>query len=1551
MAVAQYNYSQIASGFNGPTHKNNASNPDRIYGLASYGAWSGKVTGTTATMNARDYAGVLRVSVDGGAFSDATNTGTTHTLFSGLSDTEHEVTVVIGSIFGTTNGYWIDSTDLLSVEGASPSVDIYPYPVDTHDPLQLTSGIHTPIGGSLYSFDYHASKPSGDLSSTGGKARFSSAANSIRVRGVGAGSDDVVLYCSIDGGEPQVITTGESDIGIFTSDGVERVFNVWADDRNSIISIQSDAPITAVGARLDQFGDSITFNASGGNGEVETHVVAANLGYLGNCWAVSGWTVNDLLLALQGDYGAHISLHANRQDDIAVLAIGRNSTAIDTDTTIQSEYSQILTELKNTIGYKKVLCRGILPEDSNSWTAQNAMIESLVDSFGDPDVVYVDVSGWTGIETSDGVHPNGAGYDQMESYALASYAPLLQDSPTTGPQPIASFNANELAEDLDTQTSGTVTMGSAAIRHRVQVPNSSEYGWLFRHDAGEYPDSNGNNNEKRFSFDPIEHVWTVRRIYQPENYYDRFIIFAFSNEALSVTSDWLEGDTITTTGGTATYVSSKDQSGEAKHFFKDLSEGDWTVFPDGATVTNDRTGGSFTIDRAGFIASNKKNEALWVNDGIHNQGNGGYSQSGMFIESQSVYDSDGSPFFKVDKYSSIPSDEGTAHLTNELDGPRAPLWDVADNGHFVTFVVERKRSSSANDPTGLMRIWKKVERAGSPYEQMTLVFEATGIQQFHSDTYNGFSAGYLFGASNGGFDEQTDFLLNSFEMYSSRPAILDGAGGDNSETTNMGIVFDGNGYIAGFTAYLTGDFDVTLPTIEIENSFRYVFSSGNSDSFLQIRDNETRLRLSSGATLDLPPISLPATITDGRITRVGSNITFTFGDNTVTANTTAPLDIREWGRGGSGGGHLIGRMSGIATIIGDASGDITHDFGGGVQGDTQLTNTSGDYDHGNLTGFTTGGYEAASTPTPSVANAGADQSNINAGDIVELDSSASTGVVSRSWSEVTSTGVTLSDSTAVRPTFTAPSFNALTEITFRVTTTGSDGTTDFDDVSLFVLEDGVVVADPTITILTPYAYQTKKADALFEAIFTLSGTITDLPAGAVAEYQVDGGNWIQAPTDSNGNFSTDVVITKQQNITVRVSTNTDVTDTVSYITAAHTWLAWWQSNESGRGASTQNSVRNELDSEDIRPTMFKDGVWQRLADPTSEDSNGGSTWVRIAVEFAKIGIPIGLLNVAVGGTSLERWLPSSNDLWDSRIIAETTEADCGGITYTASLGGESNVGTAPATMRLWLEEMMNALHTEFGSVHYLTDIPRTYANGESDNLRAEFDYVIDNNPHCRFGGDIEVVDLTTSGDGTHLNSSAQVNEAALIRFAAFTAEQVEENQPPTANAGPDQSVAAGVLVQVSASGSSDGDGTIVGYKWRETTNSGVVLSSTTAENISFTSPVSDTAQTVTLELIVTDDDGVDSAPVYVNFNVAAEVVAPTLETLSIEIKGSGTGSHEVTVFLASDISTPVYSGLATFVNDRMVVESTDFSSGQQVVGLWLGNNYPATGGAFYGVVS
>jgi hypothetical protein len=767
----------------------------------------------------------------------------------------------------------------------------------------------------------------------------------------------------------------------------------------------------------------------------------------------------------------------------------------------------------------------------------------------------------------------------------------------------------------------------------------------------------------------------------------------------------------------------------------------------------------------------------------------------------------------------------------------------------------------------------------------------------------------------------------------------------------MSVVFDGDGYIGGFDANLNGDFDVILPTITMAGTFQYLFGmNGGAGTFLQSRSSELRLRFSDGgATINLPPVASGTVVTDGRITRTGGILTFTFNGETGTSSSTGALRIQRWGASNTGS-NFKGSMAGVATIVGDSSGAgaITHDFDGGNVGDTELTNTTGDYEHGTLVGFTTGGFQGTATPTPSVADAGVDQSNISARDVVTLDSSGSTGVVSRQWTEVTSTGVALDDATAESPTFTAPSFTELTEIEFQLTTTGSDTTTDTDNTSVFVLADGAVVTDPTITLDDKtYSYYTRKADINGEAIFPVSGVITDLPAGAVAEYQLDGtGNWNTLATQANGNFSGDIIITNQQNLTVRVSTNTDVTAGAAYLTAGQTWLAWWQSNESGRGSSTQNNVRNELAATDPRPTMFRDGIWQRLADPVSEDSSGGSTWVRIAVEYAKLGIPIGVINVAIGGTSISRWVPSASDLWDTRIIAEVTEADCGGITYTASLGGESDVGKDSATMRAYLDEMINALHTEFGSIHYLTDIPRTYENGTSDTLRAEFDYIIDNSPYCRFGGDLEVIDLTTSGDGTHLNSGAQLNEAGNIRFTAFTAVEIE-NTAPTVSITGDASLTAGAPGTYTANVNDPDTGDSHTYLWRIVSGDGS-LNETQTQSVTLTSTIKTVSNTVRLGCIAHDETA-PSEEAFFDVAVAAYVppVQATQSTLRLKIAGLAIGLRDLTLF---DMQTKelLFTG-DVLVNKYRVNVPLSPPKGTKVFGWHAGSNPPYTSTGVYGV--
>jgi hypothetical protein len=81
------------------------------------------------------------------------------------------------------------------------------------------------------------------------------------------------------------------------------------------------------------------------------------------------------------------------------------------------------------------------------------------------------------------------------------------------------------------------------------------------------------------------------------------------------------------------------------------------------------------------------------------------------------------------------------------------------------------------------------------------------------------------------------------------------------------------------------------------------------------------------------------------------------------------------------------------------------------------------------------------------------------------------------------------------------------------------------------------------------------------------------------------------------------------------------------------------------------------------------------------------------------------------------------------------------------------------------------------------------------------------------------------------------------------------NTPPTASAGPDQSVDTGAPVTLNGSGSSDTDGTVVGYTWTQVSGPSVTLSGTGA-NRTFTPT---TAGTYIFGLTVTDDDGASSS--------------------------------------------------------------------------------------------
>jgi len=117
------------------------------------------------------------------------------------------------------------------------------------------------------------------------------------------------------------------------------------------------------------------------------------------------------------------------------------------------------------------------------------------------------------------------------------------------------------------------------------------------------------------------------------------------------------------------------------------------------------------------------------------------------------------------------------------------------------------------------------------------------------------------------------------------------------------------------------------------------------------------------------------------------------------------------------------------------------------------------------------------------------------------------------------------------------------------------------------------------------------------------------------------------------------------------------------------------------------------------------------------------------------------------------------------------------------------------------------------------------------------------------------------------------NESEYSEQVVFKA----ENQPPVADAGPDQIVNEGVSVNLSGINSSDPEGGILSYFWDQTGGSTVVLSDSEAAQPIFTTPnVSQDGESLTFRLTVTDDNGLSSED-YCTVNVSWVNIPPTAD--------------------------------------------------------------------------
>jgi hypothetical protein len=167
------------------------------------------------------------------------------------------------------------------------------------------------------------------------------------------------------------------------------------------------------------------------------------------------------------------------------------------------------------------------------------------------------------------------------------------------------------------------------------------------------------------------------------------------------------------------------------------------------------------------------------------------------------------------------------------------------------------------------------------------------------------------------------------------------------------------------------------------------------------------------------------------------------------------------------------------------------------------------------------------------------------------------------------------------------------------------------------------------------------------------------------------------------------------------------------------------------------------------------------------------------------------------------------------------------------------------------------------------------------------------------------------------------------------------NMPPIADAGPDQTLDAGMTANLDGSGSSDADDGIVMYLWKQLSGIPVTLSDTTAINPTFTAPDGiTTAEPLLFSLTVTDSGGLESSD---SSEIMVEpVIAPQLSTITISSISMGldkTGRNYKAIVYASVVDgagNPLVDASVTgnwFLNGQYLNSIADLSTNEGWVRL------------------
>jgi PKD repeat protein len=166
-----------------------------------------------------------------------------------------------------------------------------------------------------------------------------------------------------------------------------------------------------------------------------------------------------------------------------------------------------------------------------------------------------------------------------------------------------------------------------------------------------------------------------------------------------------------------------------------------------------------------------------------------------------------------------------------------------------------------------------------------------------------------------------------------------------------------------------------------------------------------------------------------------------------------------------------------------------------------------------------------------------------------------------------------------------------------------------------------------------------------------------------------------------------------------------------------------------------------------------------------------------------------------------------------------------------------------------------------------------------------------------------------------------------------------ENEPPQANAGPDQTVAGGSVVTLDGSSSLDIDDGIAGYLWTQTGGPAVTLSNPSSSQATFTAPaVGPGGASLSFNLTVTDAGGLQNTDACI-VNVSWQNQPPTAVVTPNYVETDG----GATVTLDGSKSTDPDDGIASYLWTQVGGDPVSLSAPASAVTTFAAPNAGSAG--------